>query len=92
MLLLSLVCAAIAHSAEPGQLGHRVLSEMGAHGQFVVPDKDARKRYLMSFRQLDANEDWELTIDEACSQSDEEIPKKQFDSSDTDGSGILSHD
>lgn len=92
VLLISLVWPAITLSAEPDQPGHQLLKEMGAHGQFVVPDKEARKRYLKSFRQLDANEDWELTIGEACRLSDEPIPKKQFDSADTDGSGILSHD
>ena len=92
VLLVFLSSQIVAFGADPTPEGHRILRQMGAEGQFVVPDQSVTKRYLELFRKLDVDEDWELSADETLRAPDELITRAGFTLADLDNSGLLSHD
>jgi Ca2+-binding EF-hand superfamily protein len=82
----------VAFATDPTPQGYQILRQMGADGQFVIPDQSATKRYLEMFRKRDVDEDWELSADEAFRAPAESITESGFTLADVDSSRHLSHD
>ncbi|MFT5327807.1 MAG: Ca2+-binding EF-hand superfamily protein, partial [Planctomycetaceae bacterium] len=83
----------LAHSADAKVPKYQILRQMGAEGQFVVPDRETLKQYIAVFRQLDTGESWELsTLELTTADEASRISVSRFAAADTDKDGILSQD
>lgn len=90
--LIFLASDSVLHAADPMPMGYQILSQMDAGGQFVDPDQKIRQLHWKLFQKLDSDDDWELSAEEATEDSPGSMTMDLFASSDTDSSGVLSHD